>query len=129
MSIIEDMDNMQQEDTDVENLFDEIEKVLSRHGHSKDDIVCVLWGDGTESPDISIDVGSFWKYAKNTEWDREVWVSGPHFPLALLSGRGWWIEVSEYDSRTFLAYREEPKAELPLLSITEDGKLTTGKNN
>ena len=121
------MDDMQQE-TDVENLFDEIEKVLSSHGHSKDDIVCVLWGDGTKSPDISIEIGSFWTYAKNTDWDRNEWVSGPHFPMALLSGRGWWIEVSEYDCRTFLSYREEPKVELPLLSITEDGKLTTSKN-
>jgi len=114
-----------QQDTDVENLLDEIEKVLSRHGHSKDDIVCVLWGDDAYdgTPDISIDLESFWKYAKNTDWDRNIWVSGPHFPMALLSGKGWWIEVVDYDSRTFLAYKEEPKTKQPTLSISEDGKL------
>ena len=124
MHIIENMDNMQQ-DTEVENLFDEIEKVLSRHGHSKEDIICVLWGDDVSdgTPDISIDLESFWEYAKTATWDRNVWVSGPHYPMALLSGKGWWIEVAQYDCRTFLAYKEEPAIKQPVLSISKDGKL------
>ena len=118
------MDIMQQ-DTDVENLFDEIEKVLSRHGHSKEDIVCVLWGDDDcdVTPDISIGLGSFWEYAKNTNWDRNIWRSGPHFPMALLSGKGWWIEVVEYDSRTFLAYKEEPKCVKATAGLSLYGKI------
>ena len=128
------METKQQND-DIENLFAEIEKVLSRHGHSKEDIVCVLWGDDDcdVTPDISIGLGSFWEYAKNTNWDRNIWRSGPHFPMALLSGKGWWIEVVEYDSRTFLAYREEPKVKRPVLRLSENGNLKSiekdeGKN-
>ena len=123
MNIIENMDNMQQE-TEIENLFDKVTQMLSRHGHVIDEIVCVLWGDrGSKEPDISIDLESFWKYAKTTTWDRDDWVSGPHYPMALLSGKGWWIEVVEYDSRTSLAWREEPKMAKPIVGISKDGEL------
>ena len=114
---------LKQQDTEIENLLDEIEKVLSRHGHSKDDIVCVLWGDNNLTPDISIGLDSFWEYAKNTDWDRSKWSSGPHYPMALLSGKGWWIEVVEYDSRTFLAYMEEPKCVEAMVDLSPCGKI------
>ena len=101
-----------------------IDDVLKGYNHTREEIVCVLWGSGYDSIKIdalSLDVESFWNYAEATNWDPDVLVSGPHFPLALLSGKGWWIESTEYDSRTSLRFCEEPKAKPAKVCINENG--------
>lgn len=107
------------------NLAQYIDAVLEENGHSRKEIVCILWDceDVLNNNAISIDVDSFWRYAAATNWDNEDWASGPHYPLALLCGKGWWIESTEYDSRTSLRFLEEPKMKNFYLGITEDGRL------
>lgn len=115
----------------IEWLGEQIDAVLKEHSHTRDEIVCVLWGGGDDeitNRSISLNLKSFWKFAENTSWDRVDWVSGPPYPLALLSGKGWWIASTEYDSRTYLTFFEEPKVKPPLLSINEYGNLYDGKD-
>jgi len=107
------------------NLGRAIDNLLKNNGHSREEIVCVLWGDddiGNE-PDtaLSIDVQSFWKYADATEWDNDVWVSGPHYPMWLLSGGEWWIEATEYDCRTGIRFMSKPKEKQARIGINERG--------
>lgn len=106
------------------NLARYIDFVLKDNHHTREEIVCVLWGSDCDfimSNALSLDVGSFWKYAEDTNWDSSEWSSGPHFPLALLSGKGWWIESTEYDSRTSLRFCEEPKAKPAKICINGNG--------
>jgi hypothetical protein len=93
------------------NLAEQIDELLKLHGHKREDIVCVLWGESFVcEADLSLDVESFWKYAEKMTYDHEIeWASGPNYPMQLLSGKGWWIETTEYDSQTNLGYFEEPK--------------------
>ena len=110
----------------VKILAKEIDQLLAQQGHTRDDIICVLWGEQTSSSeaDLSIDLESFWKYAENMTYDYEIdWVTGPNYPMYLLSGKGWWIETGEYDSRTFLVYQEEPKFKAVTNSISENGAI------
>lgn len=107
-----------------QNLAEEIDTLLNRFGHKREDIICVLWGTDrlSEQPDLSIDLESFWKYAEEASWDYEIdWATGPHYPMHLLSGKGWWLEVSEYDSKTSLIYQEELKPKSPTNSLSVDG--------
>lgn len=111
---------------EFDNLVEYIDAILLEHNHKREEIVCVLWGGeqgtiGTSS--ISLELKSFWRFAESYEWDNDVWASGPPHPLALLSGKGWWIEATEYDSRTSLAYFEEPKVKAAKLCIGENGEL------
>ena len=111
---------------EFENLVEYIDAILLEHNHKREEIVCVLWGgeQGTiGASSISVDLKSFWRFAENYDWDNDEWASGPPHPLALLSGNGWWIEATDYDSRTSLAYLEEPKVKQPKLRIGDDGKL------
>ena len=110
---------------EVENFYEVAKELLGRNGHKPEEIVCVLWGVDKVYADsfVSIEVGSFWEYAKKTNWDRAEWVSGPPCPLYMLSGKGWWLEVSEYDSRTYLVYKEEPKQVSSTMELTPEGFL------
>ena len=106
------------------NLARYIDDVLKGNNHTREEIVCVLWGSGYDSikrDALSLYVESFWNYAEATNWDPDVWASGPHFPLALVSGKGWWIESTEYDSRTSLRFCEEPKVKPAKICINENG--------
>ncbi|MBO6031836.1 MAG: hypothetical protein J6Q22_10385 [Prevotella sp.] len=107
------------------NLLAWVDDILNENHHVRDDIVCVLWGRG-ESIDanaLSLDVVSFWEYAANTNCDRSDWVSGPHYPLVLLSGNGWWIESTEYDSRTNFRFVEEPTIKPSSICIDKNGEF------
>ena len=92
-------------------LSDMIDQLLSENGKSRNDIICIRWGSAyrTHERCLSIGLESFWEYAENTVFDYAKWATVPHYPLHLLSGKGWWIESTEYDSRTSLKYMEEPK--------------------
>lgn len=121
---------MEQKTNTIECLSTEIDALLKENNHTRDEIVCVLWGGdcGIDNKSLSIDLKSFWKFAEENTWDRDEWVSGPPYPLALLSGNGWWIAATEYDSRTYLEFFEEPKIKAPLVSISEYGTLYDGKD-
>ena len=121
---------MEQKTNTIECLSKEIDALLKANNHTRDEIVCVLWGgdSGKDNKSLSIDLRSFWEFAEYNTWNREEWVSGPPYPLALLSGRGWWIASKEYDSRTYLEFFEEPKTKLPLVSISKYGSLYDGKD-
>ena len=108
------------------NLRQLIDAILIATGHSSEEIVCVLWGgkNGEIGQDsISLDIQSFWNFADNYTWDNSEWCSGPPYPLALVSNGEWWIEATEYDSRTNLRFMEKPKVKSAKLCIGEDGKL------
>ena len=111
---------------DIFNLAELVDAVLKENNHTRDEIVCILWG-GTYGVigegSISIDLKSFWRFADNFCWDDDDWCSGPPYPLALVSDGGWWIEATEYDSRTSLRFVEKPKVKPPKLCIGTDGKL------
>ena len=111
------------------NLAHEIDRILGVHGHNRDDIVCVLWGtNGSYEADLSLDLKSFWAYAENMTYDHATeWASGPNYPMQLLSGKGWWIETTEYDSQTNIGYFEEPKIKDVTNSINENGFIKAPK--
>ena len=43
--------------------------------------------------------------------------------MALVSNGGWWIEATEYDSRTGLRFMGKPKVKPAKLFIGTDGNL------
>ena len=105
------------------NFGQKIDALLKGNGHTRDEIVCVLWGDSDlfDMPEdaLSIDVESFWKYADETVWEDDEWVSGPHYPLWLLSDGEWWLEATTYDSRTDMKFVIKPKQKKPIIKITK----------
>lgn len=104
-----------------------IDKILSENGETRDAIKCVLWGNvSSEDPlcdALSIDIAQFWKYADSDTYDYAEWSVGPHYPMWLLSDGNWWIEVMEYDSRTWLEYKEKPKGRCADVGIYPNGEL------
>ena len=110
----------------INNLARYIDAVLQETLHTRDEIVCVLWGgEGREigKNSISLDINSFWAFAENYCWDNDEWASGPPYPMALVSNGGWWIEATEYDCRTDLRFMEKPKVKPAKLFIGTDGNL------
>ena len=109
------------------NLGHKIDDILKENGHSRDEIVCVLWGDPYNCTNsetaLSIDVESFWEYADCTEWDDDEWASGPHYPLWILSADEWWLEATEYDCRTNVKFVTKPKLKKTIIKITELGSF------
>lgn len=117
----------------IENLGQKIDALLKNNGHTRDEIVCVLWGDDHLSIDaetaLSIDVSSFWKYADETVWESDEWATGPHYPLWLLSGEEWWLESTEYDCRTNMKFVSKPKGKPARIGITERGSFFELEDN
>lgn len=114
---------------DIFNLAELVDAVLQENNHTRDEIVCILWGDNSNDwrRAISLDLDSFWDYAEHTDWD-DSWTTGPHYPLAMISQKGWWIESTEYDSRTSLRFCEEPKAKAAKIAINNDGQFYDKEN-
>ena len=103
---------MSREEDKEKTLWDEIEQCLQHHNRTWADVACVKLADSQDRM-RAVPLGNFEKMAKKKILGT-VWMTYIPYPMLILGRSGdWWIESTEYDSRTGLWFRERPLPEDP----------------
>ena len=93
----------------MQTLFQEIEELLKENSHEFSEIKCIRIGRGLASVPLS----NFEEWAKKKNIDSSHWTTGIPYPFQLISGKNWWIQAYEYDTRVTLSFEELPEISDP----------------